>query len=42
MRWSSLRKASILSYRRMPELQVRKLAKVLDEEITKYAVFVTR
>jgi hypothetical protein len=41
MRWSSLRKASILTYRRMED-QMRKLAKVLDDEITKYPVFVTR
>jgi CRISPR-associated protein Cas1 len=31
-----------VSYRRMLELYVRMLAKVLDGEITKYPVFVTR
>jgi CRISPR-associated protein Cas1 len=32
----------IFGYRRMLELQVRMLARVLDGEITKYPVFVTR
>jgi CRISP-associated protein Cas1 len=31
-----------VSYRRLLELRVRRLAKVLDRDIAKYPVFVTR